>query len=154
MAPPGAPIVKGKPGAPSRPRCNDRRNRPFSLDHAGAEEGTMMRSDRPLLAGRKAVVTASSAGLGAGVAQALAAAGAAVAINHPGAASAAAAEAVATAIRDSGGTAIVLRADVAREDEVEAMVARLLDTFGRLDILVANAGIQRDAAIEAMTLAQ
>jgi glucose 1-dehydrogenase len=114
----------------------------------------MMRSDRPLLAGQKALVTGSSAGIGAGVAQALAASGAAVAINHSGAASAAAAEAVAKAIRDSGGTAIVLRADVAREDEVEAMVARFLDTFGRLDILVANAGIQRDAAIEAMTLEQ
>ncbi|HEX9491424.1 MAG TPA: glucose 1-dehydrogenase [Stellaceae bacterium] len=113
-----------------------------------------MRSDRPLLAGQKALVTGASAGIGAGIAQALAAAGAAVAINHSGAASAAAGEAVAKAIRDSGGTAIVLRADVAREDEVEAMVARFLEAFGRLDILVANAGIQRDAAVEAMTLAQ
>jgi glucose 1-dehydrogenase len=114
----------------------------------------MMRSDRPLLAGQKALVTGASSGIGAGIAQALAAAGTAVAINHSSASSTSAGEAVAKAIRDSGGTAIVLRADVAREDEVEAMVARFLEAFGRLDILVANAGIQRDAPVEAMTLAQ
>jgi glucose 1-dehydrogenase len=114
----------------------------------------MIRSDRPLLAGQKALVTGASSGIGAAVAQALAAAGAAVAVNHSSASSAAAAEAVAKAIRDRGGTAIVLRADVAQENEVGAMVARVVDTFGRLDILVANAGIQRDAAFAAMTLAQ
>src|SRR5258708_6344383 len=124
------------------------------LDDSSEEARMTMRSDRPLPAGQKALVTGASAGIGAGIAQALAAAGAAVTINHSGAASAAAGEAVAKAIRDSGGTAIVLRADVAREDEVEAMVARFLEAFGRLDILVANAGIQRDAAVEAMTLAQ
>jgi glucose 1-dehydrogenase len=114
----------------------------------------MMRSDRPFLAGQKALVTGSSAGIGAAVAQALAAAGAAVAVNHSGPASAPAAEAIAKTIRDRGGTAIVLRANVALEEEVEGMVTRFLDTFGRLDILVANAGIQRDASVEAMTLAQ
>jgi len=113
-----------------------------------------MQSDRLPLAGQKALVTGASSGIGAGVAQALAAAGAAVAINHSSVSSAAAGEAVAQAIRERGGTAIVLRADVSREDEVAAMVARCLDAFGRLDILVANAGIQRDAAVEAMTLAQ
>ena len=113
-----------------------------------------MRSDRPLLAGQKALVTGASSGIGAGIAQALAAAGAAVAVNHSSAASGGSAEAVAKSIRDAGGTAIVLRANVALEAEVEGMVARFLDTFGRLDILVANAGIQRDAAFAEMTLAQ
>ncbi len=106
---------------------------------------------RPLLCRQKALVTGASSGIGAGVAHALAAAGAAVAINHSRPASAAAAEAVARGIREIGGTAIVLRADVSREAEVEAMLAEVVDAFGRLDILVANAGIQRDAPIEAMT---
>jgi glucose 1-dehydrogenase len=114
----------------------------------------MMRSDRPLLAGQKALVTGASSGIGAAVAQALAGAGAAVAVNHSGAPSAGAAEAVAKSIRDAGGTAIVLRANVSLEAEVDGMVKRFLDTFGRLDILVANAGIQRDAAAAAMSLAQ
>lgn len=113
-----------------------------------------MRSDRPLLAGQKALVTGASSGIGASVAQALAAAGAAVAVNHSAATSTGGAEAVAKSIRDRGGTAIVLRANVALEAEVDGMIARFLDTFGRLDILVANAGIQRDASVEAMTLAQ
>ena len=113
----------------------------------------MIATDRPL-EGQKALVTGASSGIGAGVAHALAAAGAAVAINHASPKSAPAAEAVAKGVREIGGTAIVLRADVSREAEVEAMVAAFLDAFGRLDILVANAGIQRDAPIEAMTLAQ
>jgi len=114
----------------------------------------MMRSDRPLLAGQKALVTGASSGIGAAVAQALAAAGAAVAVNHSAARSAGAAEAVAKSIRDAGGTAVVLRGNVAVEAEVDGVVERFLDTFGRLDILVANAGIQRDAGAAEMTLAQ
>jgi glucose 1-dehydrogenase len=114
----------------------------------------MTAASRPLLFGQKALVTGASSGLGAAIAHALAAAGAAVGVNHPSPQTAAAAEAVAKGIAEIGGTAIVIRADVSREDEVEAMVARFLDSFGRLDILVANAGIQRDAAIDSMTLAQ
>lgn len=113
----------------------------------------MIAADRPLR-GQKALVTGASSGIGAGVAHALAAAGAAVAINHSSRNSAPAAEAVARGIREIDGRAIVLRADVSREAEVGAMVAAVLDAFGRLDILVANAGVQRDAPIEAMTLAQ
>ncbi len=114
----------------------------------------MTGADRPPLLGQKALVTGSSSGIGAAVAHALAAAGAAVAVNHPVAATAAAAEQVVAGIHALGGTAITLQADVSQEAEVEAMVAGFLARFGRLDILVANAGIQRDAPVERMTLAQ
>ena len=106
---------------------------------------------RPL-AGQTAVVTGAASGIGAGVARALAAAGAAVAVNYV--AGAEQAEAVVEDIRDAGGTAMAVRADVSREADVEAMFHSTLEAFDGLDILVSNAGIQKDAAITEMTLAQ
>ncbi len=106
---------------------------------------------RPL-EGQVALVTGGSGGIGAAVAVALAAAGAAVGVNY--ASSPEGAAAVVAEIERAGGEAVALRADVSREDQVEAVFRGLLGRFGRLDVLVANAGIQRDAAFADMTLDQ
>jgi len=106
---------------------------------------------RPL-EGQVALVTGASSGIGLGVAKALALAGASVGINHPNTPEAA--KPVVDEIEAAGGKAIALGADVSNEDQVKAMFAQLIEAYGTLDILVANAGLQRDAALVDMTLAQ
>jgi glucose 1-dehydrogenase len=106
---------------------------------------------RPL-AGQTALVTGAASGIGAGVARALAVAGAAVVVNYVTGAEQA--EAVVGEIHDAGGTAMAVRADVSREDDVQAMFRTTLQAWDGLDILVSNAGIQKDAAVTDMTLAQ
>jgi glucose 1-dehydrogenase len=101
---------------------------------------------------QKALVTGASSGIGAAVALALAQAGAAVGVNY--ASGAERANAVMRAIREANGEALSLRADISREDEVATMFARFVDAFGRIDILVANAGIQKDAALRDLSLKQ
>ena len=97
-----------------------------------------------------AVVTGSSSGIGAGAARALAAAGAAVVVNYNSQAEPA--QALAAQINQAGGRALAIGADVSREADVERLFAQTLDAFGHLDILVANSGLQKDAAISDMTL--
>jgi len=104
------------------------------------------------LAHQVALVTGASSGLGAASARALAAAGASVVLNYNS--QAAPAQALADEINAAGGKAIALGADVSKEAEVERLFAQTLDAFGYLDILVANSGLQRDAAITDMTLEQ
>lgn len=115
----------------------------------------MAADDEPLterpLAGQAALVTGGNSGIGAGVARALARAGAAIAVNWVSHEDRAAA--VVDGIRAAGGTAIAVRADVSREDEVQAMFRRVLDELGSVDVLVNNAGLQRDAPVHEMTLA-
>ena len=104
------------------------------------------------LAHQVALVTGASSGLGAASARALAAAGASVVINYNS--QAAPAKALADEINASGGKAVALGADVSKEADVERLFAQTLDAFGYLDILVANSGLQRDAAVVDMTLEQ
>jgi glucose 1-dehydrogenase len=102
--------------------------------------------------GDVAIVTGASSGIGKAVAAALAAAGARVVINyHSGDTQS---DECVTAIREAGGDAVAIQADISREDHVEHLLAETLKAYGRLDIMVANAGIQRDAAFVDMTLDQ
>jgi glucose 1-dehydrogenase len=102
------------------------------------------------LARQVALVTGASSGIGAGSARALAAAGAAVVLNYHS--SAGPAEELAREINDDGGRAIAIGADVSKEQDVERLFAQTLDAFGTLDILVANSGLQKDAAAVDMSL--
>lgn len=103
------------------------------------------------LDGQKALVTGAGGGIGRAVALALGAAGAAVAVNFRG--NRAGADEAVDRIAAAGGEAFAIQADVSDEREVEAMFAAALSRFGTLDILVANAGIQRDSPIVEMSLA-
>ena len=105
-----------------------------------------------VLSGQRALVTGANSGIGRAVALALGRAGADVAVNYID--DEVEAEAVVAEIRNTGADAFACRADVASEPEVVAMFDRAVARFGALDILVANAGLQRDAAIQDMTLAQ
>src|SRR4051812_33367802 len=104
----------------------------------------------PLL-GQTALVTGSSSGIGKGVALALARAGADVVVNYSS--NPDGAQAVAEAIQKLGRRSLAIGANVSDEASVEAMFERAVTTLGRLDIVVSNAGLQRDAAIDQMTLA-
>ena len=104
----------------------------------------------PVLAGQTALVTGASSGIGRGVALGLARAGANVVVNYITGPDAA--ETVVQEIAEHGGRAIAVRADVSREDEVQAMFRAAIETFGTLHILVNNAGVQRDAALTGMSL--
>ena len=104
------------------------------------------------LEGQKALVTGASKGLGASIAIEMARAGADVLVNYYG--DRAGAEQVVDSIEKNGGKATLFKADVASEDDVLAMYEHMFDTFGRIDVLVANSGIQLNAPIDEMTLHQ
>ena len=101
-----------------------------------------------LLAGKTALVTGSTSGIGLGIARALAAQGADVVFNGFG--DAAEIDALHTGIaREFGVRTAYHCADMAKPAEIEAMMAFAADTFGAVDILVNNAGIQHTARVEA-----
>lgn len=91
------------------------------------------------LAGKVAVVTGASKGIGAAIAVHLGAAGAAVVVNY--AASKDGADRVVKAIKEGGGQAMAVQANVAESAEIKGMFAAAMKAFGQLDILVNNAGI-------------
>ncbi|MFP4101355.1 3-oxoacyl-[acyl-carrier-protein] reductase [Coleofasciculus sp.] len=97
---------------------------------------------------RVAIVTGASRGIGRAVALTLAAEGAKVVVNY--ASSSGAADEVVAGITEAGGDAIALQADVSKLEEVETLVKETKDKFGRLDVLVNNAGITRDTLLMRM----
>ncbi len=107
-------------------------------------------SSKGVLAGQKALVTGANSGIGEAVALALGKAGADVAVNYV--VDEDAANAVVEEIRRAGVNAIALKADVSVESDVVAMFAQAIKQLGTIDILVANAGLQRDQAFDQMSL--
>jgi len=104
------------------------------------------------LKGLSALVTGANSGIGKAVAKALASEGAKVVVNYV--VNEEDAKRVVQEIRAKNGIAVAIQADVSKEDEVKAMFARMYKEFGTIDILVSNAGIQRDADFVNMTLKQ
>lgn len=105
-----------------------------------------------VLAGQAALVTGANSGIGKAVALGLGASGADVVVNYV--TNPESAEEVAHRIEASGRRALAIKADVSREEDVQAMFAKAINHFGTLHICVNNAGLQRDAPLLDMTLKQ
>jgi 3-oxoacyl-[acyl-carrier protein] reductase len=101
------------------------------------------------LAGKVAVVTGASKGIGASIATHLAAEGAAVVVNY--ASSRDGADRVVSEITAAGGRAVAVQADVSRKPDVERLFAEAKKAFGRLDLLVNNAGVYEFAPLAEVT---
>ena len=101
------------------------------------------------LSNKVAVVTGSSKGIGAGIAKGLAAEGAAVVVNY--ASSKEGAERVVSEIKAKGGKAVAIQGDVSKAKDVERLFAETNRAFGRLDVLVNNAGVYEFAPLEQVT---
>lgn len=104
------------------------------------------------LSGQKALVTGANSGIGRAIAIALGQAGADVAVNYI--VDQQAAEEVVSEIKRAGANAISCIADVSSERDVTAMFGRAVEEFGTIDVLVANAGLQRDSSFSEMSLAE
>jgi 3-oxoacyl-[acyl-carrier protein] reductase len=101
------------------------------------------------LAGKVAVVTGASKGIGAGIAKGLAAEGAAVVVNY--ASSKAGADQVVADIKSKSGKAIAVQGDVSKSADVQRIFADTKKAYGRLDVLVNNAGVYEFGALEVIT---
>jgi glucose 1-dehydrogenase len=109
-------------------------------------------SAKKILKGQSALVTGANSGIGKAVAVALGEAGAGVMVNYV--VGDEQADAVVNKIRNCGSQAVAYRADVAEEYQVRTMFQKMLEEFGTIDILINNAGLQKDAPIDEMTLDQ
>ncbi|MGZ8324134.1 MAG: glucose 1-dehydrogenase [Rhodoplanes sp.] len=103
-----------------------------------------------LLVGQTALVTGANSGIGEACAIAMARTGADVVVNYVVGET----DKVIKAIEAEGRKGLAIKADVSNEAEVDAMFKQAIDHFGTLDILVANAGLQRDSALVNMTMAE
>lgn len=101
------------------------------------------------LSGQVTIVTGASSGIGRGIAERLGAGGARVVLA---ARRMDQLEAVAAQIRSEGGEALPVQTDVTSDDEVETLVSRTLDEYGRIDLLVNNAGIARHQSFMELTI--
>jgi 3-oxoacyl-[acyl-carrier protein] reductase len=104
------------------------------------------------LAGKVAVVTGASKGIGAAIAKALAAEGASVVVNY--ASSQAGADTVVAAITAAGGKAVAVGGDVSIAAEAQGIIDAAIANYGRLDILVNNSGVYEFSPIEGVTVDQ
>jgi glucose 1-dehydrogenase len=104
------------------------------------------------LKGQRALVTGGSSGIGAAVCRALAAVGARVVVNYLFDRDEA--EQLVNEITADGGEAMAIQADVSKEEDVKRIFGEMIEAWGSIEILVANAGIQRDAMLHEMTLDQ
>jgi 3-oxoacyl-[acyl-carrier protein] reductase len=98
------------------------------------------------LQGKVAVVTGASKGIGAGIAEALGKEGASVVVNYSSDRDGA--TRVVAAIKDHGGKAVAVQADVSKAEDVKRLFAEADKAFGRLDVLVNNAGVFKFASLE------
>lgn len=101
------------------------------------------------LAGKVAVVTGASKGIGAAIAKSLAAEGASVVVNY--ASSKAGADAVVASIAKSGGKAVAVGGDVSKAADAQGIIDAAIKNFGRLDVLVNNSGVYEFSPIEGVT---
>ncbi len=108
-----------------------------------------MQTNTRKLAGKVAIVTGASKGIGAAIAKHLAAEGAAVVVNYS--ASKTGADKVVAEIEAEGGKAMAVQANVAKKADIEKLVAETKKAFGPVDILVNNAGIYEFAPLEQIT---
>ncbi len=112
----------------------------------------MKTSGIPRLKGQTAVITGANSGIGNAIAIQMAGEGANVVVNfitNPDEA-----QKIVENIKDSGGNAIKFKADVSQEEEVRKMFRETIEAFGTIHILVNNAGIQKEADIDEMSLDQ
>jgi NAD(P)-dependent dehydrogenase (short-subunit alcohol dehydrogenase family) len=104
------------------------------------------------LEGQVAVVTGASRGIGRACAEELAREGAAVVINYNQ--SPEPAEQLAKQVNDAGGRAITFQAHVGNADEAKALIDKTIETYGQIDILINNAGVNRDRTLKRLSVAE